>query len=81
MTRTEIIELAKSRHPNSNWITAFAAEIGVSYWTIYRLANNKKAKVSELVQVKVHGMLTKEMLKANGFRWNSEGGWVKRIPD
>lgn len=52
MTRTELISLAKQRHPGENWITAFAAEIGVSYWTIYRLANNKRAKVSELVKLK-----------------------------
>lgn len=60
MTRTELLKLAKQRHPGDNWITAFAAEIGVSYWTIYRLANNPKAAVSELVKLKVERAMMKE---------------------
>jgi hypothetical protein len=57
MTRSEILAIAKKRHPGENWITAFAAEIGVSYWTVYRIANNGKAKVSELVEMKVEKLL------------------------
>ena len=57
MTRSELIRTAKQRHPGGNWITAFAAEIGVSYWTVYRIANNAKAKVSELVKLKTERVL------------------------
>jgi hypothetical protein len=60
MTRTELIRIAKQRHQGDNWITAFAGEIGVSYWTIYRIANNQKAKVSELVKLKIEKVLGKE---------------------
>ena len=60
MTRSELIRTAKQRHPGGNWITAFAAEIGVSYWTVYRIANNAKARVSELVEMKVERVLDNE---------------------
>jgi hypothetical protein len=57
MTRNEVIRIAKQRHQGENWITAFAGELGVSYWTIYRLESNAKAKVSELVKLKVEKLL------------------------
>ena len=52
MTRTELLRIAKARHKGDNWIVAFAKEIGVSYWTIYRIAK-QNAGVSELVKLKV----------------------------
>jgi hypothetical protein len=57
MTRLELLSIAKKRHRGDNWITAFAGELGVSYWTIYRIENNKAAKVSELVRLKVNELL------------------------
>jgi hypothetical protein len=60
MTRSELIRTAKQRHPGGNWITAFAGEIGVSYWTVYRIANNDKAKVSELVEMKVERVVNSD---------------------
>jgi len=64
MTRIEFIRLGKQRHPGDNWITEFGKEIGVSYWTVYRLAKNRDAKVSELVKFKIEKALhTKERRK------------------
>lgn len=60
MTRNELIKIAKQRHPGDNWIGAFAKEVGVSYWTIYRIATEKKAKVSELVELKLEKRLREE---------------------
>lgn len=56
MTRNELIRIAKKRHAGGNWITAFAGEIGVSYWTIYRIAK-QNGDVSELVKLKTEKVL------------------------
>lgn len=60
MTRNELIKIAKQRHSGENWMTAFAAELGVSWWTIYRIDKNAKAKVSDRVELKLVKLLRDE---------------------
>src|SRR4051794_9456383 len=58
MTTTQFIALGKSRHArNRSWLTAFAAELGLSYWQAYRATTKG---VPELIEMKVEKLLREE---------------------